>query len=127
MRLIDADLLKERLSGYLVKREFTELDEVRNAFVLNCIEETELSPTVNEWIPCSERLPVEFETRDGYIEPSDHVLIQDDCENLFVSRYWGHRITRQENGSVWIDLKYDRNIIAWQPLPKKYEVPNESK
>ena len=120
MRLIDADLLK---SSDEMTKVFNNLTNEMYG-MLQLIDE---QPTVSDqkWIKCSDRFPKEFETRDGYIEPSDHVLIQDDCENLFVSRYWGSRRSKQENDSSWIDLKYNRNIIAWMELPSNFKESEE--
>ena len=75
----------------------------------------------NGWISCSERLPEEFECRDGYIEPSDHVLVQDKNGNHHISRYWKHRRSAPIDWFPWIDIKEYYDIVAWRPLPDKYE------
>ena len=82
-------------------------------------------PKHGEWIPCSERLPEENICDDGYVEPSDYVLVFDDHGNYGVSRYWGNRRTKKENPYSfpdWLDLKVNaQNPIAWMPLPDPYK------
>lgn len=123
MRLIDADVLLEKLKGYLLKNEYTESDEVRNAFVMNCIEEVELATTVDEWIPCSERLP----------EENGHYLVTYHCKSygnylpLFDDIYV--RKMRFQNGKWMFPRNIDKEaqadeyqeVIAWQPLPQPYK------
>jgi hypothetical protein len=75
----------------------------------------------NGWIPVTERLPEEFECRDGYIDPSNYVLTQDKSGYFHVSRYWAHRRSAPINIYPWIDLKYEYEIVAWQPLPESYK------
>ena len=81
------------------------------------------------WIPCSERLPEENICDDGYVEPSDYVLVFGDHGNYGVSRYWGNRKTKKENPnsfSDWMDLKWNvQKPIAWMPLPEPYKGGDE--
>lgn len=82
-----------------------------------------------KWIPVSERLPEEHLCDDGYVEPSDYVLVWGDHGNYGVSRYWGNRRSKSESPNThkdWVDLDWvAQKPIAWQPLPKPYE-PQES-
>ena len=71
-------------------------------------------PTVNQWIPCSERLPeVEENTEDC------------DCPEFNVTFSTGVvstlKFTSDEN--TWFDEfgNVYTNVIAWQPLPQPYE------
>ena len=81
------------------------------------------------WIPVSERLPEEFICDDGYIEPSDYVLVWGDHGNYGVSRYWGNRKSKTENPNSykdWMDLDWVvQKPIAWMPLPKPYKEDEE--
>ena len=103
MRLIDADLIDEQ-----------ELYNCKS--VLEAIDYITEQPTVNAWIPCSERLPEvcglgvlltienKFQQRKsiqgftGYMERGRlEFYTNDKCTNL----------------EVW-------RVIAWQPLPQPY-------
>ena len=78
-----------------------------------------------EWVSCSERLPEENICDDGYVEPSDYVLVFGDHGEYGVSRYWGNRKTKKDNPdsfSDWMDLKWCiQKPIAWMPLPEPYK------
>jgi len=78
------------------------------------------------WITVSERLPEEFICDDGYVEPSDYVLVWGNHGNYGVSRYWGNRKSKAENPNSykdWMDLDWVvQKPIAWMPLPKAYSV-----
>lgn len=83
------------------------------------------------WIPVTERLPEEFICDDGYVEPSDYVLVWGDHGNYGVSRYWGNRKTKIENPNSykdWMDLDWVmQKPIAWMPLPQPYKAESEDK
>lgn len=74
--------------------------------------------TQHKWIPVEERLPEEHECDDGYMEPSEYVLVQLSNGGMKVSRYWGRVIDEP-----WMDLSYPTtlSVVAWMPLPKPYE------
>lgn len=80
-----------------------------------------------QWISVSERLPKEHLCNDGYVEPSDYVLVWGDHGDYGVSRYWGNRHSKSKLESLntrkdWVDLDWVvQNPIAWMPLPKPYE------
>ena len=48
-----------------------------------------------QWISCSDMLPKENICDDGYVEPSDYVLVFSDHGAYGVSRYWGNRRTKR--------------------------------
>ena len=82
------------------------------------------------WISCSDMLPKENICDDGYVEPSDYVLVFGDQGDYGVSRYWGNRISKKENPnsfSDWMDLDwYVEKPIAWMPLPEPYKKEGEA-
>ena len=82
------------------------------------------------WIPVSERLPEEHLCNDGYIEPSDYVLVWGDHGNYGVSRYWGNRRSKLESPNTykdWVDLDWVvQKPIAWIPLPEPYKAESET-
>ena len=83
-------------------------------FAIEALEQT-------RWIPCSERFPEEHICDDGYIEPSEYVLICDDLNYFHVSRYWGNRRNKRDYKD-WVDADLTtRKIIAWMHLPEPYE------
>lgn len=132
MRLIDADAFKKYIAdgidGLILPKDQAEKAIAVTKSFLKDIDE---QPTVEipriEWIPCSERLPKENICDDGYVEPSDYVLVFGDHGNYGVSRYWGNRRTKKENPlsyifSDWMDLNWNvQKPIAWMPLPEPYK------
>ena len=98
MNLIDRDSLIRKLRSY--NGEGFKIQYV----VKNIIKILEAEPTVNQWTPCKERLPKEHE--EVYV-----TLIN----------YTGERMTSVdvfENGKFY---HHSKNVIAWMPLPPKYE------
>ena len=77
-----------------------------------------------KWISVDKELPKENVWDDGYVEPSDYVLVWGDCGEYGVSRYWGNRKSKAENPNSykdWMDLDWIvQKPIAWMPLPKGY-------
>ena len=78
------------------------------------------------WIPVSERLPKENYLDDGYVEPSQPVLVYMSYHTCKISRYWGHRKSKGTSDYVipdWMDLEeYDGdNVIAWRELPESFK------
>lgn len=83
-----------------------------------------VTPT-QRWISVDKELPKENVWDDGYVEPSDYVLVFGDCGEYGVSRYWGNRKSKVENPNSykdWMDLDWiAQKPIAWLPLPKPYK------
>lgn len=78
------------------------------------------------WIPVTERLPEENYLDDGYVEPSQYVLVYMSYHVCKVSRYWGHRKTKGTSDYIipdWMDLEeHDGdNVLAWMPKPEPYK------
>ena len=114
--LIDRDalLLKQKAHADLFIDSTMHDDIVRRDEATAALAEIINAPSVNRWIPCSERLPednaevlVSFARRYvkiGYIEPGDGL------------RYWvipGHSV---------VPLNY---IEAWMQMPDAYKPPKE--
>lgn len=85
-----------------------------------------VTPTL-KWIPVSESFPKEHICDDGYVEPSETVLVQLNNGEMKTSRYWGSRESRKDE--PWIDLSYPTTleVVAWRPLPNKYSTPHDSR
>jgi hypothetical protein len=101
MRLIDADLIDEQ-----------ELYNCES--VLEAIDYIMEQPTVNTWIPCSERLPEDLNDKN-----TDCFLVTDGF--LIWMAYYNSEIgwqfaecTNSRNKIDWTE------IIAWMPLPSPY-------
>ena len=115
MRLIDADKMLAELSKFIVCR----LGEIKASDIKKFINN---QPTVNGWIPCSERLPKIYDDT----RTSEIVLVQGydkeiDCDWQAMGWYaeepkqWYFAECKNTDKPInWID------IIAWQPLPKPY-------
>ena len=80
-----------------------------------------------KWTPVSESFPKEHICDDGYVEPSETVLVQLNNGEMKTSRYWGSRESRKDE--PWIDLSYPTTleVVAWRPLPNKYSTPHDSR
>lgn len=96
-RLIDADALKEK---------FIDSDEaLRWEYIWIVRMKIDDAPTIDRWIPVTERLPDE----DGY------VIISTEDGKVWIAWYvveWGH-------------FPVVDKITAWMPLPKPYERSKE--
>ena len=82
------------------------------------------------WIPVEQDLPKENYLDDGYVEPSQPVLVYMSYHTCKISRYWGHRKSKGTSDYVipdWMDLEeYDGdNVIAWRELPEPYKGDTE--
>lgn len=91
--------------------------------ILSAIRKMPATDT-SRWFPCSESLPEEKLCEDGKYDPSEKVLIQLDNEEMFTSRYWGHRHSKDSDDfEKWIDLPdyYQDRVVAWQPLPESFK------
>ena len=99
-------------------------------FLVNLMDVLEKQMQKSKWISVSKRFPKEHLCNDGYIEPSDYVLVWGDHGNYGVSRYWGNRRSKSENPNThkdWVDLDWVvQKPIAWMPLPTPYEPQERS-
>lgn len=97
-RYIDADALKEKINTAFL----SEIGKL--------IDNAPTIDAVSEWIPCSERLPSEYEEvlvcdKDGTMEV---------CDLETFGRGVGLKWTDKNGYECWLD------VIAWMPLPKPY-------
>ena len=108
-----------------------ETQQIEDVFMRRDFEAKEkaIKALEQRWIPVSERMPEEFICDDGYVEPSDYVLVWGDHGNYGVSRYWGNRRSKIENPNSykdWMDLDWVvQKPIAWMPLPEPYKSESE--
>ena len=105
----------------------TKIEVIDMAIESLSAEPTELKQNFGlaepKWIPCSERLPSEHICDDGYVEPSEKVLVCTDSKTILTSRFWGNRQSKAEEPDTyadWVDIDWWHNVIAWMPLPKPY-------
>ena len=125
MNLIDRDKLIEelkKLKGDTTNRDYWVGCLRTMLQVIFCIEK---QPTVNQWIPCKERLPKENEEVLVTLDDGDLEVVEFSYKYKSFSNgvrhgngetYW---IARND---VWYENNlYEQDVIAWQPLPKEYE------
>ena len=112
MRPIDADAFERELM--FSEEAFETLDDDEMAFVLRKLAD---APTILQWIPCSERLPM----------PLTNVLI--------TASYYGRRYTTcaylKHDGEWKCEIMgygglFGSTVIAWMPLPEPYEQTERS-
>lgn len=104
-RLIDADILDNEVMHLFIAitgnpKQHTVVNECKSSF-RNMIEKQPTVEAETQWIPCSERLPVE---NGWYLVTNILGVVQ--------QQYWGAR--------KWQKLR-EEFVIAWQPLPQPYK------
>lgn len=106
-RLIDADEAITRIDAKLNEiPTFTESEYGIMGYRNACVAFKRMLdsiPTVNGWIPCSERLP----------ETGQYVLVSMDMNYVATATF---------QGDYWesnFDLDWEE-VLAWQPLPNPY-------
>lgn len=122
-------MTREEFMDIVYSELYSDGDNYRANRIIDAADEYALEQT--RWIPVSERLPKEFICDDGYVEPSDYVLVWGDHGNYGVSRYWGNRRSKSESPNThkdWVDLDWVvQKPIAWMPLPQPYKAESEDK
>lgn len=114
MRLIDADEASARIDAKLNEvHTFTESEYGIIGYRNACVAFKRMLdslPTVSEWIPVSEDLPIDcILVLVTYIDEDVNFPIVD----------IGYRTSR---GFCDRDFNMIDDVLAWQPLPKPYEV-----
>lgn len=123
MRLIDADALIEEIEGYR-----------GDIFANEIVDLIKQMPTATDWIPCSERLPKDADSRFYMCIVENH---EEDLpmfcqyEEEYGFGFW-HDIYNDETLG-FVDTEFRTNeelgyekVIAWQPLPRTYEKEGET-
>ena len=117
MRLIDADKLIYEIDSYC-----------GDIFVSEIIDLIKDIPTVGEWIPCSERLPEDYDNRFYMCAVENHeedppMLCQ--YEEGYGFGFWYDNY--DENTLGYLDSEFKTNeelgyekVVAWMPLPEPY-------
>ena len=100
------EIEKER--QYLVKRGQLGAKHVLVHSLRRIVEEF---PSVNQWIPVSERLP----------EEGQEVIV---CERNIFGDVTCHA-TKLKDITYWVGLGRCQNIIAWMPLPEPWKGEEE--
>lgn len=132
MRLIDADEAIARIDAKLNEvPTFTESEYGIVGYRNACIAFKRMLdslPTVNEWIPVSERLPgIDYINEYILIAVDDDVIPVMVLDGLNWGRgVWGFKDSDDplEDKITFSFYPWDE-ISAWQPLPKPYEVGEE--
>lgn len=116
MRKIDADALQKAM-------EFVTNDPTCPMHIAATIDQIiDCAPTVDDWIPCSERMPdmmADRRPKSGWsddLKPSDDVLCYTNFKRQIVAWY-SHAY--DEWTDVEEDHTYSRDeITRWMPLPE---------
>ncbi len=138
MRLIDADETRRNLCAYskkihnhsinTVSKFGKDMFEITEHAIQGCINIVNCTPTANEWIPVSERLPsddaevlvsvyfmgLKQTHKNGWndhIKPHCYVDIARYDEGEWLSYSDEYKVARKRH-----------KVIAWMELPKPYEV-----
>ena len=117
MRLIDADKLIYEINSYC-----------GDIFVSEIIDLIKNMPTVGEWIPCSERLPEDYDNRFYMCDVENH---EEDppmyCqyEEEYGFGYWNDIYNPETLGFVDTEFRTNEElgyekVVAWMPLPEPY-------
>lgn len=71
------------------------------------------------WHKVEDGLPKEHICEDGYVEPSESVLVMLNNGEQEVARFWGNRRNKNDYHD-WLDLSYPTTlkVIAWTELPE---------
>lgn len=123
MRLIDADKLIEDIESYR-----------GDIFVNEIVELIKEVPTIGEWIPCSERMPEEYESIFAKFKGTDQwkgAMFEKISDNVNVTVEFedGTRKTMKGytvDGKWKLDTAVKCKVVAWQPLPDPYQPEGES-
>lgn len=135
-RLIDADELMEEIEKMIQPMSTPDgagmYDMEINAYdeaIVDIMRTINKQPTVNEWIPCSDRLPEDYDNRFYMCTVENH---EDDppmfCqyEEGYGFGFWNDIYDEHTLGFVDSEFKTNEElgcekVIAWMPLPEPYE------
>lgn len=116
MRLIDADAFDKCLEQAEI--EATKSRKYVFSSAINTIRGNLANfPTVNQWIPCSERLPyAEYGESDNVFATCGYRDVEDGSFRWIRTLYF--------NGGNWCyptGETYLEKVYAWMPLPEPYK------
>jgi hypothetical protein len=110
MRLIDADAFDKCLVGAEI--EATKSQKYVFSSAINTIRGNLVSfPTVNQWIPVSERLP----ENKSYVLTTIYIPGRQPHAR---SGWFENGLFMNDNGDTWKST--DREVCAWLPLPEPW-------
>ena len=123
MRLIDIDAFR-KVNGMAdncvgCERDAKECNYDRIYTLMDFCTLLDCAPIVNQWIPCSERLPEP--NRHDELNVDVYYLAQTEFGDMIVASY-----NESHEGTKWWEQMYsyrifDDEIVAWMPLPEKYK------
>ena len=123
MRLIDADALIKRLrkARLIFDKNEAQFESLGIGYAIEIIEQE--TPTISQWIPCSERLPSENGTYLVSVndDEEDFGFVIDAWFNVDVPLFFGDKGWTPLN--EWYDIADEirPRIVAWMPLPEAYK------
>ena len=107
---------EDAISREAVKELFQEGSVMGMYHFLGIEELPSVTPKKDGWIPCNVRLPKQNEYIGNVCK---YYLVQDEYEDMYVARY-------TSDGWISIDSILQDNIVAWMPLPKRYEYEGDN-
>ena len=126
MRLIDADKLRNGIVNLI--NDNVDVDtgkrcdnwavDMCNECFVECLKLIDNQPTVNKWIPVSERLPYTITNEYGELIEYNVMIkgaIYPTTLNYIGEGEWREIGTSMHEGITTYE------VIAWQPLPQQYE------
>lgn len=127
----DSDCIsRKKLMEEIKKKSSGYLSEWDTAGILNAINNQPQVQLINQWIPCSERLPEEHEEPKDIYDP--FTLAIEDTQYIMTSNLVLVTVLDLEKESIfvlddctvggkWCNKADTWEIIAWQPLPEPYK------
>lgn len=114
--MIDEKQLILHLNDWLLQESI--LRQMKNPadVISDCIKAVEEQPKIDEWIPCSERMPDENEMKANYCSNRHGsefiVMIAGANRPTTLYRTWD---------GFWVDdNEVVYRVVAWKPLPESY-------
>lgn len=123
--MIDEKKLIEVLEDYKNDEWNKTLYTLLPSVVDDCIDFAENQPKIDEWIPCSERLP----TKEEYLRNDGRFICDDGnrrYQGLFDIYDKKFKFSKHVSGLKY-ELIEDKCVIAWQNLPEPYNQHQNSK
>ena len=116
IKTLEQEPCEDAISRKAVKELFQEGSVMGMYHFLGIDELPPIIPKKDGWIPCDVELPKQNEYIGNVCK---YYLVQDCYGDMYVARY-------TSDGWISIDSILQDNIVAWMPLPKRYEYEGDN-